>query len=83
MEIRPNNLPEIAPKTPLPAISSLLVKKAEPFHVNISPVNNIVESKLTSTIVTPKETIVVPDKTKLPEKSKPAVDPYKEPIIYE
>jgi len=73
-----NNLPEIAPEPILPMVSSNVVKSAEPIHVNIPPVQNIVESKLTNTVATPKETIIIEEKTKLPEKSKPAVDPYRE-----
>ncbi len=92
IEVRINNLPEIAPKIELPSIStkngvpsrnitSLISKPVEPFHQNVSPVANIVQSKLTNTIVVPKETIIVPDNTKLPEKSKPTVDPYREPAM--
>ncbi|MFH1454790.1 MAG: hypothetical protein ABIF22_00455 [bacterium] len=81
IEIRVNNLPEIAPKIMLPTISSLTSKPVEPFHKNISPVNNIVEAKLTSTIVIPKKNIIVEEKTKLPEKSKPSSDPYREAVL--
>jgi len=81
IEIRINNLPEIAPEAMLPIASSLASKPAEPFHQNISPVQNIVESKLTSTVAVPKENIVVEEKTKLPEKPKTSGDPYRESII--
>ena len=81
VEIRINTLPEIAPKAILPTVSSLVTKREEPFHLNIPPINNIVESKMTNAVIVPKETIIVPDKTKLPEKPKLVVDPYKEPII--
>lgn len=81
IEIRVNKFPEVAPKIPLPAVSSLIPKQAEPFHINIPPIDNIVESKMTSTVVVPKETIIVPDKTKLPEKPKTSGDPYRESII--
>ena len=76
-----NNLPEIAPKIGLPAIFSLNSKPTEPFHQNVSPVKNIVESKLKSTITIPKENIVIEEKTKLPEKTKTSGDPYREPTI--
>jgi len=81
VEIRVDNLPEIAPEAILPVVSSLTSKKQEPFHVNIPPVKNMVESKLKNTVVVPKQTIVVEEKTKLPTKPKLAGDPYREPII--
>ena len=81
VEIRVDNLPEIAPEAILPVVSSLTPKKQEPFHVNIPPVKNIVESKLNNTVVVPKQTIVVEEKTKLPNKPKTAGDPYREPIV--
>jgi hypothetical protein len=88
IEIKINNiLPEIAPKNPFPSVTSvssspsLAPKPSEPFHINISPVANIVETKMTETVVVPKETIIVPQTTKLPEKPKPAGDPYREPIM--
>ena len=86
-----NNLPEIAPEVQLPAISSLAPKPAEPVHQNISPVENIVKSKLTDTVAIPKETVIVEEKNKLPEKTQPvagqplaektSADPYREPVI--
>ena len=76
-----SNLPEIAPVPGLPAISSLMSKSMEPYHQNISPVNNIVESKLNETIVMPKQNIVIEEKTKLPEKPRLSTDPYRESII--
>ncbi len=81
IEIRVNNLPEIAPEIALPAISSLTSKPTEPFHQNISPVNNIVESKLNSTVIVPKENIIIEEKTKIPERNKSSGDPYRESII--
>jgi CRISPR/Cas system-associated endoribonuclease Cas2 len=81
IEIRINNLPEIAPEAMLPITSSLASKPTEPFHQNISPVDNIVESKLTSTVAVPKENIIIEEKTKLPEKTKTSGDPYRESII--
>ena len=81
IEIKINNLPEIAPKAILPAISSLTSKQKESYHLNIPPVENIVESKLTNTVIVPKQTIVVEEKTKLPEKSRLSTDPYRESII--
>ena len=100
IEIKVNNLPEIAPKTlpeimpkPLPAVSSsmpkptvampvLNFKPKDQVNQNISPLNNIVESKLTNTVVVPKQTVVIEEKTKLPpEKPKTSGDPYRESII--
>jgi hypothetical protein len=91
IEIRVGNLPEIAPEAKLPIISSIpsiprpaiaptssVPKQAEPLHLNIPPVSNIVEAKLTSTVAVPKENIVVEEKTKLPEKPKTSGDLYRE-----
>ncbi len=74
-------LPEIYPETVLPAQS--ILTKQEPYHENVSPVENIVQSKMTETIIVPKKNIVVEEKSKLPEKSQPSdsSDPYREPII--
>ncbi len=89
IEIKINNLPEIAPKI-IPMTSFLSPKQTEPFHENTSPIENIVESKLANTVIVPKETIIVEEKTKLPEKSKisdipqkpqGSSDPYREPTI--
>ena len=81
VEIKINNLPEIAPKAVLPALPILNFKKSEPFHENISPVPNIVESKLNSTVAVPKKTVIIEEKIKLPEKQKFGGDPYREPIM--
>lgn len=88
IEIRVNKLPEVAPKVNPPTITSSPLKAQEPIHINISPVTNIVEAKLTTPVAVPKENILVTDNTKLPEKSqpvvsqtktdKPAGDPYRE-----
>lgn len=76
VEIRPSILPEINPEAVLP------IKESVPYHENVSPVPNIVEAKMTETVAVPKETIIVEEKTKLPEKEmpKPSVDAYREPI---
>jgi len=81
-EIKNDLLPEIAPEAPLPATQSPFTPKQEPYHENISPVQNIVASKMTETVVMPKEKIVIEEKTKLPEKKLPSdsSDPYREPI---
>lgn len=80
LEIKKENLPEIAPEIMTPSASSLTNKPIEPFHTNKSPVNNIVESKLKEEVVVPKQTVVVEEKTKIPEKPKPTTDAYREPI---
>ena len=80
IESKPNNITMTA-KIDSQTAPSLTQNKPEPFHVNIPPVESIVETKLNNTIVTPKETVIVPDKTKLPEKSKSGGDPYRESII--
>jgi len=90
VEIRVDNLPEVALAPQLPAISSLISKSTEPFHQNISPIQNILKTKLTETVVVPKENIVIEEKTKLPNKLQPTAsqpiaekssgDPYREPI---
>ena len=81
IEIKTDNLPEIAPAVLSPMVSSLISKQTPPFHTNISPVENIVKSKLNDTVIVPKQTIVIEEKTKLPEKPKGVVDSYREPII--
>ena len=91
VEIRPEILPEVAPIINTPSVSmkneassrgitSFSQKPVEPFHVNISPAEDIVKTKLTSTITVPNTTIKVEEKTKLPQKSKSESDPYREPI---
>lgn len=81
IEIKVNNLPEIAPEAMLPMVSASSPKPVETYHQNISPVNNIVESKLTSQVVIPKQTIVIEEKDKLPERKISSVDAYREPIL--
>jgi hypothetical protein len=83
LEIKPNDLPEISPEIPLPRTSTLTSKPVEPFHQNVPPVQNIVESKMTSDIIVPKKTINIEEKTKIPEKPKTSTsdDPYREPIM--
>ena len=81
IEIKNDLLPEIAPESMLPA--QAILTKQEPYHENVSPVENIVQSKMTETVIVPKETIVVEEKTKLPEKARPSdsTDPYREPVL--
>ncbi|MFA5652009.1 MAG: hypothetical protein WC933_01475 [Candidatus Paceibacterota bacterium] len=81
IEIGRSNLPEIAPKAEVPMVSSTTLKPTEPFHVNIPPVANIVETKLNNTVAVPKETITIEEKTKLPEKPQTGGDPYREAIM--
>jgi len=82
IEIKINTLPEIPDHAMLPMVTDLSVKKEEPIHTNVSPVENIVETKLTDTVVVPKQTVVVEEKTKLPEKPKTSSgDPYREAIM--
>ena len=83
-----NLLPEIYPEPTLPSPSASaparsILTKQEPYHENISPVKNIVQTKMTEPVVVPKETIVVQEQSKLPEKNKPSdsTDPYREPVI--
>ena len=75
-------LPEIAPVAGLPS-NSILTPKVKPYHENISPVKNIVETKMTEPVVVPKETVVVQEQSRLPEKNRPSdsTDPYREPVI--
>ena len=81
-EIQNNLLPEIAPEAMLPA-TSILSPKQELYHENFSPVENIVKAKMSETVVVPKETVVVEEKAKLPEKVRPSdsTDPYREAIL--
>jgi hypothetical protein len=81
IEIRKNMLPEIKPEAMLP------IKPVMPYHENVSPIENIVETKMTEAVAVPKEMIVVEEKIKLPgktllEKTEPTSggDPYREPI---
>jgi hypothetical protein len=77
-----NNLPEIAPQIPLPTtIIKPSPKPTETYHQNISPVTNIVESKLNTTVAVPKETVIIEEKTKLPERKNAVNDPYREPAM--
>lgn len=81
IEIKINNLPEIAPKI-LPSVSIVNTKPIELFHKNTPPVSNIVESKMTSTLIIPKKNIIIEEKTKLPEKrTGGSGDPYRESVI--
>jgi len=75
IEIKRESLPEVIPE-------SSILRKAEMSVLpkNISPVPNIIEAKSTQTIVSPKQQIIVEEKTKLPEKPR-TNDPYREPII--
>lgn len=81
-EVPPNILPTVSTKNGIPSrgTASFASKPAEPFHQNISPIPNIVESKLTNTVIVPKETVVVEEKTKLPQKPTPSNDPYREQV---
>lgn len=79
MEI--SRLPEIISEKMLPMVPTFTPKPAEPYHQNISPFNNIVDSKLTKALSMPKKTIVIEEKTKLPEKPKTSGDPYRETIM--
>jgi hypothetical protein len=75
VEIRPNTIPEIAPESDLP-----LTIKQPPLHTHEAPVDNIIESKSTETVAVPKQTVIIEEKTKLPEIKKDVGDPYREPI---
>ena len=75
-----NLIPEIAPEAPLPS-TSVLSPKQEPYHENVSPVANIVATKMSEPVIVPKEKIVVEEKAKLPERKLPvSSDPYREPL---
>jgi len=81
IEIRKETTPEIPMEDSL-AIknpdSLMIEKQTGPLHQNISPIDNIIEEKLTNTISVPREKIVVEEKTKIPQKS--IQDIYREPI---
>ncbi len=83
VEVRKDILPqiEIQKEAVLP-VKTLQVPENIPFHENISPVQNIVQTKMTEVVATPKEKVIIEEKTKLPEKNEPIkhVDPYKEPL---
>jgi hypothetical protein len=80
IEIRRDMNPEIEPNI-LPSANPSPVK--EMYHENISPVANIVASKMTNEVIVPKKEIIVEEKTKLPEANPPksSSDPYREPVI--
>lgn len=86
VEIKINNLPEIPPKIEFPVVQNIPVtvqNQSQPANLNISvaPTKNIIETKLNETVVIPKQTIVIEEKTKLPGKDNPNVDPYRESFI--
>ncbi|HPV33550.1 MAG TPA: hypothetical protein PLS91_01600, partial [Candidatus Paceibacterota bacterium] len=58
IELRENTLPEIAPKIDVPMVSNTQ-KAVESLHQNVSPIKNIVETKMTETVTTPKKEIVI------------------------
>ena len=73
---------EIAPEIPKEAIlppRPLIKIENQPFHENVSPIeNNIVQGK-TEEVIIPRETVIIEEKTKLPEK--PKNDLYRESTI--
>ena len=75
IEIRRENLPETLPE-------SAFVKrpKIDSIPQSVSPVANIIETKSTQTVVSPKQQIVIEEKTRLPEKEK-TTDPYRETLV--
>jgi hypothetical protein len=81
IEIRKENLPEIPPEAMLPAKIPGKVA-TETYHQNISPVENIIQSKNSSPVVVPREKIIITEKTKLPEimPTIKKVDPYREEV---
>ncbi|MCX6717207.1 MAG: hypothetical protein NTU76_00840 [Candidatus Taylorbacteria bacterium] len=83
IEIRKDNLPEISPEAILPVKIPGKIAM-ETYHQNISPVENIIQSKNSSPVVIPREKIVITEKTKLPEITMTPtikkVDPYREEI---
>ncbi len=83
IEIRKENLPqiEIQKEAVLP-VKTLRAPENIPLHQNISPVENIVQAKMTGEVIVPRQNVIIEDKTKLPEKNEPKhVDSYREPII--
>lgn len=78
VEIKKENSLEIKPSAILPP--QIYQKKETPknFSENISPITNIVETKKETDVISQRETVIIEEKTKLPEK-KP--DQYREPII--
>jgi hypothetical protein len=93
VEIKRETSMEIPPETRLimkkvPESQALIIEKpAQPFHENISPVKNIVEERVSGTISSPREKIVIEETSKLPEKpiATPASpskskDPYRESL---
>jgi hypothetical protein len=73
---------EIPPEAMVPATTVAIGPKVPPpFHENISPLDNIVEEKLSAPVEIPKASVVVEENTKLPPKPAEKHDPYREPIV--
>ena len=88
VEIKIENLPEIAPKAILPIVLPSVPKPPQQLNQNIAPIQNIVESKLTVPVIVQKQNIIIEEKSKLPTEKprisnvpKPGGDPYRESII--
>ncbi|MBU6370735.1 MAG: hypothetical protein KGH93_00920 [Patescibacteria group bacterium] len=78
-----NLLPEIPPAPGMPAVTAFAPEE-KPYHANISPAADIVAAKMSAPVIVPAQTVVVEEKSKLPE-AKPAssaagADPYREAI---
>jgi len=71
IEVRREILPEIEPTAVLRKINP-----GGPLSINISPVQNIVQSKMETPVIVPKKIVVVEEKIKLPTKT--PTDPYRE-----
>ncbi len=76
IEILKENLPAIEkPEAILPTVLPQMPK--DTYHETVSPVSNIVESKMMGELIIPKENVVVEEKIKLPSTEK-KLDPYRE-----
>jgi len=79
VEIRKNLSPEVEQNNKYSLQEVVESKESKPITQNIPPVSNIVESKLKGVVISPKESIVIEEKAKLPEKPIHS-DPYREPL---
>ena len=72
---------EIMPDSIVPAkIAGMEAKTLPPLHTSVSPINNIVEEKLSKPVDLPKEKVVVEENSKLPPKLGEKIDPYREAV---
>ncbi|MFA5934790.1 MAG: hypothetical protein WC827_02835 [Candidatus Paceibacterota bacterium] len=78
VEIKKENQAEITPGAILQPQIFTKREVAQSISENISPIKNIVETKKETSVIVPRETVIIEEKAKLPERQ---ADQYREPII--